>query len=56
MIGSMAPTAKVFDTATKVTVAGSRDASRQARSISCRTAARPVLVAGVFTRPIMAHA
>ena len=44
MTGSMASASKVFDTATRVTLAGSRDASRQARSISCRTAARPVPV------------
>src|SRR4051812_25623720 len=51
MMGSMASAAKVFDTATKVTVAGSRLASRQARSISCFTAARPVLVVCVLTVP-----
>ena len=33
--------AKVFDTATSVTLAGSRPASRQARAMSARTAASP---------------
>ena len=36
--GTMASASKVFDTATSVTEAGSRDASRQARAISRRTA------------------
>src|SRR4029078_4285151 len=42
MIGAMTSASNVFDTATSVTPAGSRDASRQARAISWRTAARPV--------------
>src|SRR5215472_3008030 len=41
MTGSIAAAAKVFDTATKVTPAESRPASRQARAISPRTAESP---------------
>ena len=42
--GSIASAPNVFDTAISVTSAGSRPASRQARAISARTLARPVVV------------
>src|SRR4051812_22140379 len=47
----MASAPKVLETATSVTAAGSRAASRQARSISRWTAARPVWRVVVLTRP-----
>jgi hypothetical protein len=39
--GSIASAPKVFDTATSVTVAGSRPASPQARAMSARTFSSP---------------
>jgi len=47
--GSIACASNVLDTATRVTVARSRRASRQARAISSRTAASPVSAICVLT-------
>jgi hypothetical protein len=52
----MVSASKVFDTATSATVAGSRDASRQARSISCRTVANPVRLPVLVVDTLTRHA
>jgi hypothetical protein len=54
MIGTIASGPNVLATAISVTLAGSRFASRQARSISCLTAVSPLAVGGVLT-PMRLH-
>src|SRR5579862_176120 len=54
--GSMASGGKVLDTATSVTDAGSRPASRAARAIPTRTFSRPVAVTAATMRPLYRNA